>query len=164
MARYYQVISADGHLETPPDTFVKHVPAKWKNRAPQLLKMPEGGEAWLIEGQPLLHNGQNITGGGPIKFRGGSYYNADGSPAEGAGPAAQRLREQDHDGIDAEVLFPPVFASRFIEAIREREVYCAMVQRVQHVPRAGLLLGRAGPADRQRHAADHGRSTTPSPR
>jgi predicted TIM-barrel fold metal-dependent hydrolase len=127
MARYYKVISGDGHLETPPDTFTKYVPEKWKNRAPQLLRMPEGGEAWLIEGQPLLHNGQNITGGGPIRFKGGSYYNPDGSPAEGAGPAAQRLREQDRDGIDAEVLFPPVFASRFIESIREREVYCAMV-------------------------------------
>ena len=128
MARYYQVISGDGHLETPPDTFVKHVPAKWKNRAPQLLKMPEGGEAWLIEGQPLLHNGQNITGGGPIKFRGGTYYSSDGSPAEGAGPAAQRLREQDRDGIDAEVLFPPVFASRFIEGISDREAYKSMVR------------------------------------
>jgi predicted TIM-barrel fold metal-dependent hydrolase len=128
MPRYYQVISGDGHLETPPDVWVKHVPDKYKNRAPRLLPMPEGGEAWLIEGQPLLHNGQNITGRGPIKFKGGSYYKPDGSPAEGAGDARQRLREQDEDGIDAEVLFPPVFASRFIEGIRDREVYLSMVR------------------------------------
>ena len=43
MARYYQVISGDGHLETPPDTFVKYVPAKWKNRAPQLLRIAASG-------------------------------------------------------------------------------------------------------------------------
>ena len=59
---------------------------------------------------------------------GASYYNEDGSPAEGAGDAKQRLHEQDLDGLDAEVLFPPVFASRFIEAIADRDVYCAMVR------------------------------------
>jgi predicted TIM-barrel fold metal-dependent hydrolase len=82
----------------------------------------------MVEGQPLLHNGQNITGRGPVRFAGGSYYKPDGSAAEGAGDAAQRLREQDEDGIDAEVLFPPVFASRFIEGIRDRDVYLSLVQ------------------------------------
>jgi len=48
--------------------------------------------------------------------------------AEGAGDAAQRLREQDKDGLDAEVLFPPVFASRFIEGIKDPEVYGAMIR------------------------------------
>jgi predicted TIM-barrel fold metal-dependent hydrolase len=38
------------------------------------------------------------------------------------------LREQDEDGIDAEILFAPVFAARFLEKIPERDVYMAMVQ------------------------------------
>lgn len=129
MARNYQVISADGHVEIPPDRWVKYVPATWRDRAPRLIKLPEGGEGWVIEGMPLLHNGQNITAGRrPIKFRGGSYYNADGAPAPGAGDAAQRLREQDQDGIDCEVLFPPVFATKFLEGVRDREVYLSLVQ------------------------------------
>lgn len=128
MGRKYQVISGDGHIETPPDVWVKYVPKQWQDRAPRLLRLPEGGEGWLIEGQPLLKNGQNITGRGPVRFEGASYYKPDGSAAEGAGGPAQRLREQDLDGIDAEVLFPPVFASRFIEGIRDREVYCAMIR------------------------------------
>lgn len=127
MARKYQVISADGHVETPPDSWSKYVPDQWRERAPRLIEMPDGGQAWIVEGQPILHNGQNITGGGPVKFAGGTYFNADGSAAEGAGSAVQRLREQDKDGIDAEVLFPPVFATRFIEGIKEREPYRAMV-------------------------------------
>ena len=44
------------------------------------------------------------------------------------GRRSQRLREQDDDGIDAEVLFAPVFASRFIEKIPDRDAYLAMVQ------------------------------------
>ena len=128
MGRKYKVISADGHVETPPDVFVKYVPEKWKDRAPRLIHLPEGGEGWLIEGQPLLRNGQNIAGRDKVKFSGGTYFNADGSPAEGAGPAEQRLREQDLDGIDAEVLFPPVFASRFLEGIKDPEVYRSMIR------------------------------------
>ena len=48
MGRKYQVISGDGHLETPPD-FVKFVPEKWKDRAPRLITLPDGGgDAWLM--------------------------------------------------------------------------------------------------------------------
>jgi predicted TIM-barrel fold metal-dependent hydrolase len=127
MGRKYQVISADGHVETPP-VWTKYVPEQWQDRAPRLVNLPEGGEGWLIEGQPMLRNGQNITGRGPISFSVASYFKPDGSANDGAGDAAQRLREQDEDGIDAEVLFPPVFASRFLEGIKDREVYCAMVR------------------------------------
>lgn len=128
MGRKYQIISGDGHVETPPESWVKYMPEIHQDRAPRLVKLAKGGEAWLIEGQPLIPNGQNITGRGPVKTEGGSYFNEDGSAAEGAGDAAQRLREQDIDGIDAEVLFPPVFASRAIENIADQDVYRALIR------------------------------------
>lgn len=128
MGRKYRVISADGHVETPPESWIQYLPEEFRPHAPQLIHLREGGEAWLIEGQPLIPNGQNITGRGPVKIRGGSYFKADGSPAEGAGDAAQRLREQDEDGLDAEVLFPPIFASRAIEAISDKDAYDALVR------------------------------------
>ncbi|MDE3205711.1 MAG: amidohydrolase [Acidobacteriota bacterium] len=129
MSRKYQVISGDGHVETPPDPWVRHVPEKYRDRAPRLIKLPDGhGDAWMVEGQPLLPTGQNITGPGPIKFADASYTFDDGSPREGTGDARQRLEEQDRDGIDAEVLFPPVFATRFIEGISDRDVYRSIVR------------------------------------
>lgn len=36
MARYYQVMSADGHVETPPESWVRYVPQKHQRRAPRL--------------------------------------------------------------------------------------------------------------------------------
>ncbi|MEE2662481.1 MAG: amidohydrolase family protein [Myxococcota bacterium] len=128
MGRKYQLISADGHVETPPDSWIRHLDDQYRPYAPQLIELRDGGEAWLIEGQQLVPNGQNITGRGPVKIRGGSYFKPDGSPAEGAGDGAQRLREQDEDGIDAEVLFPPIFASRMIESISDKEAYRALVR------------------------------------
>jgi predicted TIM-barrel fold metal-dependent hydrolase len=128
MGRKYQIISGDGHVETPPDSWIKYMPEEHRERAPRLIKLPKGGEAWLIEGQPLIPNGQNITGRGPVRLEGDSYFNPDGSAAEGAGDAVQRLREQDLDGIDAEILFPPIFASRAIENIADKDVYRALIR------------------------------------
>ncbi len=124
--RRYEVISADGHLEVPPDGWLSYVPREYQDRAPRLRALPEGGEAWLVEGSPLIHNGTNLAGGRTPLLIGESYWRADGTPTPGTGGAAQRLREQDEDSIDAEVLFPPVF-SRYIENIGHREVYRALV-------------------------------------
>jgi uncharacterized protein len=128
MNRTYQVISGDGHLEIPPDPWIRHVPEEFRERAPRLVPLREGGHGWIVEGSPLIHNGQNVTAGRPVKVRGGSYWEPDGTPFPGTGDGAQRLREQDEDGLDAEVLFPPVFISRFIENIEDREAYVAMVR------------------------------------
>ncbi len=127
MHRTYQVISCDGHLEIPPDPWVSHVPEEFRDRAPRLVALREGGQGWIVEGSPLIHNGQNVAAGRPLKVKGGSYWDPDGSAVPGTGGPEQRLAEQDQDAIDAEVLFPPVFISRFIENIEDRTAYLAMV-------------------------------------
>lgn len=128
MTRTYQVISGDGHLEIPPEPWIRHVPEEHRDRAPRLVPLREGGHGWIVEGSPLIHNGQNVAAGRPVKVRNASYWDDDGTPIPGTGDAAQRLREQDLDGVDAEVLYPPVFISRFIENIDDREAYVAMVR------------------------------------
>ena len=128
MSRHYEVISCDGHLEMPPDAWVRHIPDEHLGRAPRLVKLRTGGEGWIVEGSPLIHNGQNVAAGRPLKVKGGSYWEPDGSAVPGTGDACQRLAEQDRDGIDAEVLYPPVFISRFIENIEDGEAYVAMVR------------------------------------
>jgi predicted TIM-barrel fold metal-dependent hydrolase len=128
MARHYRVVSADGHLEVPPDGWLAHVPDEHRERAPRLVRLRTGGEGWVVEGMPMIHNGQNVAAGRPLKVLGGSYWDPDGTPVPGTGDGAQRLREQDRDGIDAEVLFPPVFITRFIENIEDKDAYLAMVR------------------------------------
>jgi uncharacterized protein len=128
MARTYSVISCDGHLEIPPDAWLRHVPPEHRDRAPRLINLAGGGEGWIVEGMPIIHNGQNVSAGRPLKVLGQSYWNDDGTPVAGTGDATQRLREQDSDGIDAEVLYPPVFISRYIENIADKDAYLAMVR------------------------------------
>jgi predicted TIM-barrel fold metal-dependent hydrolase len=129
VARTYEIISADGHLEIPSDPWVKYVPERYKDRAPRLVKMPEGGESWAVEGQPLISSAPLIIGGRPRDASGPvSYWNEDGSMTAGSGDARQRLREQDKDGIDAEVLFPPLFVTSAIQSIADPKVYKAIVR------------------------------------
>lgn len=62
-ARKYQVISTDGHIEMSPSNWFKYVPDVYKGWAPREISLPEGGEAWMIEGSELVYNGQNASGG-----------------------------------------------------------------------------------------------------
>ena len=45
--RSYQLISADSHVVEAPDMWEKHLAKKYQDKAPQLVKDAEGGDAWL---------------------------------------------------------------------------------------------------------------------
>lgn len=128
MDRYYQAISADGHLECPAD-WAKYLPEKFKARAPRVVELEDGSQGWVVENRPLFRNGRVLNGGRrPMNIFQAFYTGPDGKPVAGSGGPVQRLQEQDQDGIDAEVLFPAVQVARLIEGISERTAYLAMVQ------------------------------------
>lgn len=129
--RTYQVISADGHIEVPLD-FAKRLAAKHRDLAPQLVTRDDGTHAWRMDQWEMANFGNlccelDYDQWKPEARR---YFLPDGSPRPGCGDAVQRLREQDLDGIDAEVLYPPVFASRFLRNLipKDKSAYLAIVQ------------------------------------
>src|SRR5580700_1332917 len=50
--RHYNLISADDHVQEPPDTWQKRVPAKFRDRAPKVVRTDQG-DAWVIEGSAV---------------------------------------------------------------------------------------------------------------
>src|SRR5687768_5466195 len=113
MARTYQVISADGHLEGP-FNWTARMPEKYKDAAPKLIQREDGAYAWRIDYRGVQQ--ERVIGAGlycgsrydefvPANVR--TYWYPDGTPRPGTSgeDPIQRLREQDQDGIDAEVLF-----------------------------------------------------------
>ena len=46
------LISSDGHLEVRPERWTPRMPAKYRDHAPRTIKLPDGGDAILVEGQP----------------------------------------------------------------------------------------------------------------
>jgi predicted TIM-barrel fold metal-dependent hydrolase len=125
MAMKYCVISADSHLEVVPERWTPRVPAKYRDRAPRTVKLAGGGDALLIENRPLQVPGLSLCGKRYEEYSpvGGVYQ---GSP--GAGDSQQRLREQDRDGVDAEVLFGGASGPHLWRGIQDDAAYKAVVR------------------------------------
>lgn len=111
--RTYQVISGDGHIEGPID-FTPYLPEKHKEIAPTLAQRDDGAWVWRPAGdRDEILVGSNVYSGLRYdqftKRNACTYWNPDGSLRPGASPDPKvRLREQDQDGVDAEVLYFPM--------------------------------------------------------
>jgi predicted TIM-barrel fold metal-dependent hydrolase len=103
----YRIVSADTHVLEPPDIWTTWLPAKYQDKAPQLVADADGGSAWLFAGatepDPI---GLTATPGMPFdKFRWTGVTYDEARP--GCYDGAERLKDMDVDGVDAEILFPP---------------------------------------------------------
>ena len=128
MPRKYTLMSSDGHLEVPPERWSHRVPEKYRDRAPRTVDLPDGGDAQMIEGQPLLEaNFLDLRAG-----RAEGTWQPFGlkvADAAGTGSAEQRVKEQDEDGLDAEVLFPAMVAGPvFWRNIAHDDPYKAVIR------------------------------------
>src|SRR5260370_37752590 len=128
MARKYTLMSSDGHLEVPPERWVHRVPEKYRDRAPRTVRLPDGGDAQLIEGQPLLE--ANFSGVRAGRAEGAwQPFGLKVADAAGTGSPEQRVNEQDTDGLEAEVLFPAMVAGPvFWRNISHDDVYKAIIR------------------------------------
>ena len=128
MAGNYRYISGDSHLEIDSKHWIERVPTKYRGLAPCLVQQADGSDAWMIGNEikrPAaaadLYGGKGRDAYVPF---GGRY---EGTP--GTGSPEQRLREQDRDGIDAEVLFPSQQGGpKFWRRIPDDDAYKAVVR------------------------------------
>lgn len=123
MARKYRYFSADSHFERLPETWTHRVPEKYRDRAPRRIKLADGRDAIVEEGQPLEYRGTNLFAGKSIEEF--SPINLDFEHSPGAGSAQQRLKEQDADGIDAELLFASEARN---PKIKDKDAFLAIVK------------------------------------
>jgi uncharacterized protein len=123
MARAYRFVSADSHYESPPEHWTHRVAKQYRDRAPRRIKLANGKDALALEGKPLIYGGTSLFGGRAPEIFDPTILDYDNTP--GCGPAEQRLREQDLDGIDAEVLFALDVRN---SAIRDKAARIGVVQ------------------------------------
>ncbi|MFI5048028.1 MAG: amidohydrolase family protein [Acidimicrobiia bacterium] len=115
--RTYDFVSADSHLEVPPDQWRSYVDEEFQQYVPRVVRLPDdSGDAWEMPGGDLIPLGLQFAITGPrvedryvhSKPIGISY----GPDLAGSGDGSRRVRELDEDGIDADVLFPAIFGTR----------------------------------------------------
>jgi predicted TIM-barrel fold metal-dependent hydrolase len=130
--RTYEVISGDGHVEVPADMWSGRVPAKYRDIAPRLVTKDDGTDWWVMDEWERENWGNLVCDLAYDDIKPGCwhYFDDDGSSRPGTGSAAQRLQEQDLDGLDAEVLFPPVYGPKFLRLIapKDAEAYRSLVR------------------------------------
>jgi uncharacterized protein len=122
------LISSDGHLEVRPERWTPRMPAHLRDKGPRTIKLPDGGDALFIEGQPPypapfldLRAGRSNETWLP--------FGATVDDTAGVGPPEQRIKEQDMDGLHAEVLFPNMqVGPRLWRSIADEDVYRATVR------------------------------------
>jgi len=105
------------------------VEAEFRKYVPKVVKLPGGGDGWLMPGKdepvPLGLNFSAGRGWENLKPSGISYDEG----LVGAGDGKQRLSEMDQDGVDAELLFPAVSGQRTLDTgSLPREAYIAIAR------------------------------------
>ena len=103
----FAVVSADAHVLEPPHIWDTWLAQPHREKAPQLTRDADGGDAWLFAGStepdPI---GLTATPGMPwdqFRWKGVTYDEA----RPGCYDGAARLEDMSLDGVDAEIVFPP---------------------------------------------------------
>ena len=120
-----RIISGDTHLEIDSGRWAHRVDERHRARVPRVVRLPDNGDAWLIEGAAIREVPQDLYGG-----KGRSNWTPFGQNYEttaGTGSPEQRLEEQHKDGIDAEVVFPGVSGPGLWRNISDDGAYLAVV-------------------------------------
>ncbi|SRR5579884_964371 len=125
MPRRYRIISADSHLDLPPDRWTHRVPARWRDRAPRRIKLDNGEDAVVVENRPLHRIGFTRISGVPRDQW--HHFVPTYEGGLGTGPPEQRLREQDQDGVDAEVLFAHAGYVDLWRGIKDDDVFAGLI-------------------------------------
>jgi predicted TIM-barrel fold metal-dependent hydrolase len=125
----YNLISADSQVIEPPDLFSSRVPADLRDKAPK-LELVDGGSAWVITGaDPVPLPPTAATGSGyrySTRANGKPITFSDVLP--GLVDPAERLKAQDSDSVDAEVLYPSTGLWDVIRDLDDRDLKLACVR------------------------------------
>jgi len=123
----YNVISTDNHINEPPTVYVDRVPARFKDKAPRIMRAADGGDGWSYDGsQPKAGFGLGVTGAmtkqnykeyklGGIKWEEVPEGNYDG---------AAHIKANELDGVDAAAIYPAAVDGANRLADRELALAC----------------------------------------
>jgi predicted TIM-barrel fold metal-dependent hydrolase len=97
-----KLISADSHVNPPPDLWQRDAPARLKDRAPRVETTPEG-DVWVVDRKTSPVAGLSFMGGRDYQDYTPRIVYKEMRP--GSWDPAARLADMDRDGIWADVLY-----------------------------------------------------------
>ncbi|WP_426574451.1 amidohydrolase family protein [Aquihabitans sp. McL0605] len=124
------LVSIDDHIIEPPDMYENHVPAKWADKAPKVVRNAQGVDEWVFGGEATSTRfGMAATVGWPAEewgFDPGTYSEL----RPGCFDVHQRVRDMDANGIHASMNFPTMagFNARTFTEAGDKEVALIMLR------------------------------------
>jgi predicted TIM-barrel fold metal-dependent hydrolase len=122
------LVSVDDHLIEPPTLFVDHIEAKYKDRAPKILRKG-GKDFWIFEGKTYPSLGLNAVAGRPPEEYGMEPTSYDGM-RKGCFEIVARIDDMNANGILGSLCFPtfPGFAATAFLKIEDRDLAHATIR------------------------------------
>jgi predicted TIM-barrel fold metal-dependent hydrolase len=124
------LVSIDDHSIEPPDMYDRHVPAKWRDQAPKIVRNAEGNDTWVFQGEATTTRlGMAATVGWPAEEWGMN----PGALAElrpGCFDVHARVKDMDANGVLASMCFPTMagFNARTFAEAGDKELSLVMLQ------------------------------------
>jgi hypothetical protein len=123
------LVSVDDHVVEPPDMFDGRIPAKWKDRAPQVIHKENGTDVWSYEGHEIPNVGLNAVVGRPPE----EYGIEPTSFAEmrpGCYDIHERIRDMNVNGVLGSMCFPSFiqFCGQLFARTEDKELALVMLQ------------------------------------
>ena len=124
------LVSIDDHMIEPPDLFERHVPAKWRDQAPKVIRNDNGVDEWHFQGSATSTPfGMAATVGWPREewgFNPGAYSEL----RPGCFDVHQRVRDMDANGVLGSLNFPTMagFSARTFNEGEDKDIALIMMQ------------------------------------
>ena len=104
----HPIISADSHITEHPDTYVKHIDPRWRDKAPRMVTSKSKGDLFVIDGMKRpIAMGLVAAAGKPPEALTMTGVRFDELHRSGWDPSA-RTADQERDGVAAEIIYPTV--------------------------------------------------------
>ena len=124
------LVSIDDHSIEPPDMYDHHVPAKWRDQAPKIVRNDAGVDLWVFQGEETSTPfGMAATVGWPREewgFNPGSFSEL----RPGCFDVHERVRDMNVNGVLASMCFPTMagFNARTFTEASDKELSLVMLQ------------------------------------
>jgi predicted TIM-barrel fold metal-dependent hydrolase len=123
------LISVDDHAVEPPDMFEHHLPARWREAAPRVIRREDGSDVWLYEGREIPNIGLNAVAGRPPEEYGMEPTSFD-ELRPGCYDIHERVRDMDANGVLGSLCFPsfPNLCGQLFSRSADKEAALAILQ------------------------------------
>jgi predicted TIM-barrel fold metal-dependent hydrolase len=116
------IVSVDDHVVEPPDLFERHLPDKYRDLAPKVVRKDDGTDVWQFQGMEVPNIGLNAVAGRPPEEYGIDPTSFD-EIREGCFDLEKRILDMNANGLLGSLCFPslPGFAGRLFLALDDKD-------------------------------------------